>query len=140
MVERLDTIMTAACHQDNGRAALGFSEDYVHAGITDCVILWNTADLGYLTVQVAHDLKRNRLRPGDPNIRAGRMLVPELVRPLTSAELAEICLEWLDAPERRRQLSGELRRAMGAPGAARAFVELVAETLETPIHLPSARR
>ena len=35
---------------------LGLPNDnkrYVHDGITDCVILWNTMDLGYLTVQAA---------------------------------------------------------------------------------------
>ena len=35
---------------------LGLPNDnkrYVHDGITDCVVLWNTMDLGYLTVQAA---------------------------------------------------------------------------------------
>ena len=35
---------------------LGLPNDnkrYVHEGITDCVVLWNTMDLGYLTVTVA---------------------------------------------------------------------------------------
>ena len=45
---------------------LGLPNDnkrYVHAGITDCVVLWNTMDLGYLTVQAARALKRGTLKP-----------------------------------------------------------------------------
>ena len=39
---------------------LGLPNDnkrYVHEGITDCVVLWNTMDLGYLTVTVAAALE-----------------------------------------------------------------------------------
>jgi rhamnose transport system permease protein len=46
---------------------------YVHAGITDCVVLWNTADLGYLTVHAAQALKQGTLRPGDRCLQAGRL-------------------------------------------------------------------
>jgi rhamnose transport system permease protein len=46
---------------------------FVKAGITDCVILWNTMDLGYLTVQTAVRLKEGPLRPGDTSITAGRL-------------------------------------------------------------------
>ncbi len=46
---------------------------YVHEGITDCVILWSTADLGYLTVQAAYALKKGTLRPGDKWMQAGRL-------------------------------------------------------------------
>jgi rhamnose transport system permease protein len=46
---------------------------YVHEGITDCVILWSTADLGYLTVQAAYALKKGTLRPGDRWMQAGRL-------------------------------------------------------------------
>ena len=55
---------------------LGLPNDnkpYVHDGITDCVVLWNTADLGYLTVHAAHALKLGTLRPGDQCMQAGRM-------------------------------------------------------------------
>ena len=49
------------------------NKPYVHAGITDCVILWNTMDLGYLTVQAAYGLKTGTLRPGDRWMQAGRL-------------------------------------------------------------------
>jgi rhamnose transport system permease protein len=55
---------------------LGLPNDnkrYVHDGITDCVVLWNTADLGYLTVQAACGLKKGTLRPGDRWMQAGRL-------------------------------------------------------------------
>jgi len=55
---------------------LGLPNDnkaYVHAGITDSVVLWNTADLGYLTVQTACALTKGTLKPGDKSISAGRL-------------------------------------------------------------------
>ncbi len=55
---------------------LGLPNDnkrYVHEGITDCVVLWNTMDLGYLTVQAARALSDGRLRRGDTTLQAGRL-------------------------------------------------------------------
>jgi rhamnose transport system substrate-binding protein len=55
---------------------LGLPNDnkpYVHAGITDAVILWNTMDLGYLTVYAAKAVKEGQLKPGDTSIAAGRL-------------------------------------------------------------------
>jgi rhamnose transport system permease protein len=46
---------------------------YVHAGIIESVVLWNTGDLGYLTVHAAAALARGRLRPGATSIDAGRL-------------------------------------------------------------------
>ena len=37
---------------------------YVHDGITECVILWNTMDLGYLTVHAARALYDGKLKAG----------------------------------------------------------------------------
>ena len=55
---------------------LGLPNDnkrYVHEGITDCVVLWNTMDLGYLTVQAARALKDGTLKRGDTRLKAGRL-------------------------------------------------------------------
>jgi rhamnose transport system substrate-binding protein len=46
---------------------------YVLEGITDCIILWNTADLGYLTVQAACALQKGTLKLGDTSLQAGRL-------------------------------------------------------------------
>jgi rhamnose transport system permease protein len=46
---------------------------YVHEGVTDAVILWNTMDLGYLTVYAAHALAKGELKAGDKSIRAGTL-------------------------------------------------------------------
>jgi ribose/xylose/arabinose/galactoside ABC-type transport system permease subunit/ABC-type sugar transport system substrate-binding protein len=55
---------------------LGLPNDnkpYVHRGTTDCIILWNTMDLGYLTVQASYALKKGMLRVGDRSMQAGRI-------------------------------------------------------------------
>ena len=49
------------------------NKSYVHDGITDCVVLWNTMDLGYLTVQAALALKDGTLKGGDARLKAGRL-------------------------------------------------------------------
>jgi rhamnose transport system permease protein len=46
---------------------------YVHEGITDDVILWNTTNLGYLTVIVADDLVKGTLKPGQKSMDGGRL-------------------------------------------------------------------
>lgn len=55
---------------------LGLPNDnkrFVHEGITETVILWNTMDLGYLTIHVAQALGNGTLRPGATEITAGRL-------------------------------------------------------------------
>jgi ABC-type sugar transport system substrate-binding protein len=46
---------------------------YVHDGVTDSVILWNTEDLGYLAVYAADALAKGTLKAGDKNIKAGAL-------------------------------------------------------------------
>ena len=46
---------------------------YVHDGVTDSVILWNTEDLGYLAVYAADALARGTLKSGDKSIKAGAL-------------------------------------------------------------------
>jgi rhamnose transport system substrate-binding protein len=46
---------------------------YVHEGVTDSVILWNTEDLGYLAVYAATALAKDELKPGSKNIKAGKL-------------------------------------------------------------------
>ena len=46
---------------------------YVHDGVTDSVILWNTEDLGYLAVYAADALARGTLKTGDKSIKAGAL-------------------------------------------------------------------
>jgi len=46
---------------------------YVHEGVTDSVILWNTEDLGYLTVYAAEALAKGTLKSGDKTFKAGRL-------------------------------------------------------------------
>lgn len=44
---------------------------YVHEGVTDSVILWNTEDLGYVTIYAAAALANGTLKPGATTFKAG---------------------------------------------------------------------
>jgi rhamnose transport system substrate-binding protein/rhamnose transport system permease protein len=46
---------------------------YVHAGVIDSIVLWNTRDLGYLTVQAAAAIHAGALRRGVTRLTAGRL-------------------------------------------------------------------
>jgi len=55
---------------------LGLPNDnkrYIHEGVTDVIVLWNTMDLGYLTVLAAKDLATGQLKPGDTEMDGGRL-------------------------------------------------------------------
>jgi ABC-type sugar transport system substrate-binding protein len=46
---------------------------YVHEGVTDSVILWNTGDLGYLTIYAGVALAKGELKPGAKSFQAGSL-------------------------------------------------------------------
>jgi rhamnose transport system permease protein len=46
---------------------------YVRQGVVQAVVLWNTHDLGYLTVYAASLLTQGRLKPGAATLQAGRL-------------------------------------------------------------------
>jgi rhamnose transport system substrate-binding protein len=46
---------------------------YVHEGVTDSVILWNTMDLGYLTIYAGVAVAKGELKPGAKSIKAGSL-------------------------------------------------------------------
>ncbi|HET7536517.1 MAG TPA: substrate-binding domain-containing protein [Candidatus Didemnitutus sp.] len=46
---------------------------YVHEGVTDSVVLWNTEHLGYLTVYAGTALAKDELKPGAKSIKAGSL-------------------------------------------------------------------
>ncbi|HKX31035.1 MAG TPA: substrate-binding domain-containing protein [Blastocatellia bacterium] len=46
---------------------------YVHAGVIESIVLWNTVDLGYLTVYTSKALSANAVKRGDQTIEAGRL-------------------------------------------------------------------
>jgi ribose/xylose/arabinose/galactoside ABC-type transport system permease subunit/ABC-type sugar transport system substrate-binding protein len=49
------------------------NKSYVHEEITDCIVLWNTMDLGYLTVYAADALHNGKLKAGQNSLKAGRL-------------------------------------------------------------------
>lgn len=46
---------------------------YIKDGTVESIVLWNTGDLGYLTVEAAHALIAGTLKPGDKQFEAGRL-------------------------------------------------------------------
>jgi rhamnose transport system permease protein len=46
---------------------------YIHEGWIDSIVLWNTGDLGYLTVETAAALGRGTLVAASPSLAAGRL-------------------------------------------------------------------
>lgn len=46
---------------------------YIHDGTVESIVLWNTTDLGYLTVLAAHALAAGSLQPGTHAWTAGRL-------------------------------------------------------------------
>ena len=46
---------------------------YVREGVTDSVILWNTGDLGYLTIHAAFAVAKNELKKGAKTFKAGTL-------------------------------------------------------------------
>ena len=46
---------------------------YIKEGIVDSIVLWNTLDLGYLTVYASDALSKGTLKPGDDKLAAGRL-------------------------------------------------------------------
>ena len=56
-----------------GLSLPNMNKPYVKAGVVESVVLWNTVDLGYLTVYAANALSRGQLKRGDREFAAGRL-------------------------------------------------------------------
>jgi rhamnose transport system permease protein len=56
-----------------GLSLPNMNKPYVHEGVVQTVMLWNTADLGYLTVHAGAQMARNTLAPGATSLEAGRL-------------------------------------------------------------------
>ena len=56
-----------------GLSLPNINKPYVHDGWVQTVVLWNTRDLGYLTVLASSLLVQKGIAPGSPSIDAGRL-------------------------------------------------------------------
>ena len=61
-----------------GLSLPNINKPYVHEGVVQTVVLWNTKDLGYLTVRAAVDLVRQTLRRARRRCGAGRLGVVQI--------------------------------------------------------------
>jgi ABC-type sugar transport system substrate-binding protein len=56
-----------------GLSLPNMNKPYVHAGVVQTVVLWNTKDLGYLTVYAGSRLANGTLASGARSVEAGRL-------------------------------------------------------------------
>jgi len=56
-----------------GLSLPNMNKPYVHEGVVQTVMLWNTADLGYLTVYAGALMAQQKLAPGAQSLEAGRL-------------------------------------------------------------------
>jgi ABC-type sugar transport system substrate-binding protein len=56
-----------------GLSLPNINKPYVHSGVVQTVVLWNTRDLGYLTVYAGALAADQKLAPGTRRIQAGRL-------------------------------------------------------------------
>jgi rhamnose transport system permease protein len=63
-----------------GLSLPNLNKSYVHEGWVQSVILWNTGNLGYLTVQSAVQMLQNRISAGATSMSAGRLGAIEIRR------------------------------------------------------------
>ena len=56
-----------------GLSLPNMNKPYVHEGVVQTVMLWNTADLGYLTVYAGALMVQGKLAPGAQSLEAGRL-------------------------------------------------------------------
>jgi len=56
-----------------GLSLPNINKPYVHAGVVQTVVLWNTRDLGYLAVYASALAAQNKIAPGAKTIQAGRL-------------------------------------------------------------------
>jgi rhamnose transport system substrate-binding protein len=57
----------------SGLSLPNMCKPYVKEGVIDSIVLWNTVDLGYLTVYAADALSTGALKRGDKKLAAGRL-------------------------------------------------------------------
>ncbi len=56
-----------------GLSLPNINKPYVHAGVVQTVVLWNTRDLGYATVHAGVQMLKGALAPGATSIAVGRL-------------------------------------------------------------------
>jgi rhamnose transport system substrate-binding protein len=61
-----------------GLSLPNINKTYVHGGVVQTVVLWNTGNLGYLTIHAAAQTVRKAIAPGATTIQAGRLGAKEV--------------------------------------------------------------
>jgi lipid A disaccharide synthetase len=64
-----------------------------------------------------------------PNIWAQKEIVPELVGKFQPQEIAQLILDYLEHPEKLKEMQAQLRHVRGKPGASHKLIQLIREEL-----------
>jgi rhamnose transport system permease protein len=56
-----------------GLSLPNINKPYVHSDVVQTVVLWNTRDLGYLTIHAGMQMVQGALRAGAQSMQAGRL-------------------------------------------------------------------
>jgi rhamnose transport system substrate-binding protein len=72
-VRQMDRLSGSNAVDVIGLSLPNISKPYIHAGIVQEIVLWNTTDLGYLTVYAGSLLADNKIANGANSIQAGRL-------------------------------------------------------------------
>ncbi len=73
---------------------------------------------------------RNRGFIAWPNISAQRMIVPERIGHVTTSQIAEETIDWLNSPARLAGQKQDLQTLRGAKGATKKFCQVIMNLLE----------
>jgi lipid-A-disaccharide synthase len=73
---------------------------------------------------------RNKRLFAWPNIWAKEEIVPELVGNLDPQQVAQMALDWLEHPEKRRLIRARLQSVRGQPGASKKIASVLLKQLQ----------
>lgn len=105
------------------------SEDYLFEGLLG--IIGNVPVLGKLVKKLAVNILNRKIdMMALPNRKAGRKIAPEIRGNVTAAEISEMAVSLLATPQLLKEMSHELKAAMGPKGAAKRIADEIAVILE----------
>lgn len=82
---------------------------------------------------IEYTLKKKKLYAW-PNLWAKREIVPELIGELKVEEVGHLVLEWLENPDKLKQIKSDLQQLRGKAGASEKIAQMVARIISETQH------